>query len=44
MPAAPAAIASLAGVVFIWFFYFTNRTLFDSILGSTGRSSSSAWW
>jgi hypothetical protein len=34
MPAAPTAVASLAGAAFIWFFYLTNRGLFDPILGS----------
>jgi len=35
MPAASTALASLAGAAFIWFFYLTNRSLFDPILGST---------
>jgi hypothetical protein len=37
MPAAPVAIVSLAGAGFIWFFYFTNRSLFGPMLGSSAQ-------
>jgi hypothetical protein len=37
MPAAPAALASLVGAGFIWFFYFTNRDLFGAMHGSAAQ-------